>query len=130
MQGGRRGAPTRARSAPASPSRRRRPPPGRRTRPSARRPRRAAGSSLAGGSARRARCGRAWAYAILKIAMHSGLPADLVAANRILAMEGVLDGYGHVSARSGKDPARFLMSRSVAPQLVKVTDVMGHGPDS
>jgi len=62
--------------------------------------------------------------------MHSGLPADLVAANRILAMEGVLDGYGHVSARSGKDPARFLMSRSVAPQLVKVTDVMEHGPDS
>lgn len=62
--------------------------------------------------------------------MHSDLLVDLVAANRILAMEGVLDGYGHVSARSGKDPARFLMSRSLAPQLVKVADIMEHGADS
>lgn len=62
--------------------------------------------------------------------MHSDLRVDLVAANRILAMEGVLDGYGHVSARSDKDPSRFLMSRSVAPQLVKVADLMEHGADS
>ena len=62
--------------------------------------------------------------------MPSDLRVDIVAANRILAMEGVLDGYGHVSARSDKDPAKFLMSRSVAPQLVKVADVMEHGPDS
>lgn len=62
--------------------------------------------------------------------MHSDLLVDLVAANRILAMEGVLDGYGHVSARSDKDPARFLMSRSLAPQLVKVADIMEHGADS
>src|SRR5258706_14769563 len=55
---------------------------------------------------------------------------DLVAANRILAMEGVLDGYGHVSVRSDKHPDRFYMSRSVAPQLVKVNDVMEHDPDS
>ena len=55
---------------------------------------------------------------------------DLVAANRILAMEGVLDGYGHVSARSDKHPERFYMARSVAPQLVKVADIMEHGPDS
>ncbi|HEX4332474.1 MAG TPA: class II aldolase/adducin family protein [Usitatibacter sp.] len=62
--------------------------------------------------------------------MHSDLRVDLVAANRILAMEGVLDGYGHVSARSDKDPSRFLMSRSVAPQLVKAADLMEHGQDS
>ena len=62
--------------------------------------------------------------------MHSDLRVDLVAANRILAMEGVLDGYGHVSVRSDRDPAKFLMSRSVAPQLVKVADLMEHGPDS
>lgn len=62
--------------------------------------------------------------------MPSDLRVDLVAANRILAMEGVLDGYGHVSARSDRDPAKFLMSRSVAPQLVKVSDLMEHGPDS
>jgi ribulose-5-phosphate 4-epimerase/fuculose-1-phosphate aldolase len=62
--------------------------------------------------------------------MPSDLRVDIVAANRILAMEGVLDGYGHVSARSDRDPAKFLMSRSVAPQLVKVADVMEHDADS
>ena len=55
---------------------------------------------------------------------------DLVAANRILAMEGVLDAYGHVSARSPVDPARFLMSRSLAPQLVTAADIQLYGADS
>ena len=55
---------------------------------------------------------------------------DLVAANRILAMHGVLDAYGHVSVRSDKDPRHFFMSRSLAPYLVTVDDVMEHGPDS
>jgi ribulose-5-phosphate 4-epimerase/fuculose-1-phosphate aldolase len=62
--------------------------------------------------------------------MHSDLLVNLVAANRILAMEGVLDGYGHVSARSDKNPENFFMARSLAPQLVKVADLMEHGPDS
>jgi ribulose-5-phosphate 4-epimerase/fuculose-1-phosphate aldolase len=64
------------------------------------------------------------------LAANPDLLMDLVAANRILAMEGVLDGYGHVSVRSDKHPERFYMSRSVAPQLVKVSDLMEHGPDS
>jgi len=55
---------------------------------------------------------------------------DLVAANRILAMHGVLDAYGHVSVRSDHDPARFIMSRSLAPALVTRADLMEHGPDS
>jgi ribulose-5-phosphate 4-epimerase/fuculose-1-phosphate aldolase len=55
---------------------------------------------------------------------------DLVAANRILAMEGVLDGYGHVSARADGNPGHFVMSRSLAPQLVTIDDLMEHGPDS
>jgi ribulose-5-phosphate 4-epimerase/fuculose-1-phosphate aldolase len=55
---------------------------------------------------------------------------DLVAANRILAMHGVLDAYGHVSVRSDANPAHFLMSRSLAPDLVTAADVMEHGPDS
>lgn len=55
---------------------------------------------------------------------------DLVAANRILAMEGVLDGYGHVSARAEGKPGHFVMSRSLAPQLVTLEDLMEHGPDS
>ena len=55
---------------------------------------------------------------------------DLVAANRILAMHGVLDAYGHVSVRNPADPARFLMSRSLAPQLVTPRDIQEFGPDS
>ena len=58
------------------------------------------------------------------------LREDLVAANRILAMHGVLDAYGHVSVRSDGDPARFLMSRSLAPQLVTDADLQEYGPDS
>ncbi len=46
------------------------------------------------------------------------LVEDLVAANRVLAKQGVLDGYGHVSVRSRRDSARYLMSRSVAPESV------------
>ena len=36
---------------------------------------------------------------------------DLVAANRILVDQGVVDGYGHVSVRHEKSPDRYLMSR-------------------
>ena len=35
------------------------------------------------------------------------LVEDLVYANHILADQDVLDGMGHVSARSDKDPANF-----------------------
>ena len=59
-----------------------------------------------------------------------GLLDDLVAANRILAMQGVLDAYGHVSARSPDDPARFFMSRSLAPELVTAADIQEYGIDS
>jgi ribulose-5-phosphate 4-epimerase/fuculose-1-phosphate aldolase len=55
---------------------------------------------------------------------------DLVAANRILALQGVLDAYGHVSVRSPNDASRFLMSRSLAPQLVTAADIQEYGPDS
>jgi HCOMODA/2-hydroxy-3-carboxy-muconic semialdehyde decarboxylase len=49
---------------------------------------------------------------------------DLVYANRILFAQGVLDGFGHVSVRSDKDPRHFLMSRSMAPALVTSNDIM------
>ena len=65
-----------------------------------------------------------------RISAGKKLQDDLVAANRILAMQGVLDAYGHVSARSDADPARFVMSRSLAPSLVTRADLMEHGPDS
>ncbi len=52
------------------------------------------------------------------------LVEDLVAANRILFDQGVVDGFGHVSARHDKDPNRFLLSRSMAPGLVTEADIM------
>jgi ribulose-5-phosphate 4-epimerase/fuculose-1-phosphate aldolase len=59
-----------------------------------------------------------------KIAAGAALIEDLVAASRILAAEGVLDGYGHISARSDKRPEHFIMSRSRAPALVTAADLM------
>jgi len=55
---------------------------------------------------------------------------DLVAANRILAEEGVLDAYGHVSIRHPNDPNRYLLSRSRAPILVTSSDIMEYDLDS
>jgi ribulose-5-phosphate 4-epimerase/fuculose-1-phosphate aldolase len=55
---------------------------------------------------------------------------DLVAANRILAEHGVVDGYGHVSVRHERDPHRYLLSRSLAPALVTAGDVKGYDLDS
>src|SRR5215510_16069897 len=55
---------------------------------------------------------------------------DLVAANHILADYGVLDGYGHVSARHNRDPDRYLLSRSLAPALVTANDIMEYDLDS
>lgn len=54
---------------------------------------------------------------------------DLVAANKILVDQGVLDGYGHVSARSPTNPERFWMSRSLAPELVTTADLFEHDLD-
>ena len=49
---------------------------------------------------------------------------DLVIANRILAHEGVVDGFGHVSLRHPQRPDRFFMSRSRSPELVTRDDIM------
>jgi ribulose-5-phosphate 4-epimerase/fuculose-1-phosphate aldolase len=53
----------------------------------------------------------------------SDLKHQLATANRILANEGVVDALGHVSARSSLDPARFLISRSLGPELVTPADI-------
>jgi ribulose-5-phosphate 4-epimerase/fuculose-1-phosphate aldolase len=49
---------------------------------------------------------------------------DLVYANRILADQGLVDGFGHVSVREDNNPNRFVMSRSMAPALVTHKDLM------
>jgi ribulose-5-phosphate 4-epimerase/fuculose-1-phosphate aldolase len=48
----------------------------------------------------------------------------LVAANRILATESVVDAFGHVSVRDPRNPERFVMSRSLSPALVELDDLM------
>ncbi|HVT39256.1 MAG TPA: class II aldolase/adducin family protein [Gemmatimonadaceae bacterium] len=60
----------------------------------------------------------------------SKLIEDLVAANRILADQGIVDGYGHVSARHDRDPTRYLLSRDLAPALVTADDIMEYELDS
>src|SRR6185437_14516302 len=54
----------------------------------------------------------------------SALIEDLVVANHILYDQGVVDGFGHVSVRSNKDPSHFLMARSMAPGLVTQSDIL------
>jgi ribulose-5-phosphate 4-epimerase/fuculose-1-phosphate aldolase len=49
---------------------------------------------------------------------------DLVVANRILAGLGVVDGFGHISVRHPDRPDRFFVSRSLAPEMVTVQDIM------
>src|SRR5437870_8296914 len=49
---------------------------------------------------------------------------DLVVANRILANEDVVDAYGHVSMRHPAHAARYLLARSLSPELVERDDIM------
>jgi HCOMODA/2-hydroxy-3-carboxy-muconic semialdehyde decarboxylase len=49
---------------------------------------------------------------------------DLAIANRILAHEGVVDAFGHVSIRHPERAERYFMARSRAPELVTVADLM------
>ena len=55
---------------------------------------------------------------------------DLVAANRILSDHGVLDAYGHISARDPANPGYYWISRSMAPALVTAADVLTYDLES
>jgi HCOMODA/2-hydroxy-3-carboxy-muconic semialdehyde decarboxylase len=59
-----------------------------------------------------------------------GLVDDLVAANRTLARLCVLDAFGHISVRDPRNPHRYLISRSIAPESVAATDIMRLDLDS
>jgi ribulose-5-phosphate 4-epimerase/fuculose-1-phosphate aldolase len=60
----------------------------------------------------------------------SKLIEDLVAAGRILADHGLLDGWGHVSIRHDKDSNRYLMSRGLSAELVTAKDIIEFDLDS
>ena len=55
---------------------------------------------------------------------------DLVAAYRILAAQGVIDAYGHVSLRSPRNPQRYYLARAIAPELVTAADLIEYDLDS
>ncbi len=55
---------------------------------------------------------------------------ELALANRILANEGVLDAFGHVSVRHPADPNRYLLSRSRSPLLIEPDDILEYTLDS
>jgi len=55
---------------------------------------------------------------------------ELSLANRILAHEGIVDAFGHISVRHPTDPGRFLISRHRAPQLVAPEDILEYTLDT
>jgi ribulose-5-phosphate 4-epimerase/fuculose-1-phosphate aldolase len=56
--------------------------------------------------------------------------SKLALANRILAHEGVLDAFGHVSVRHPSDPGRYLLARSRSPELIEPADILEFTLDS
>ena len=58
--------------------------------------------------------------------MTADIRDEVVEASRILAGEGLLDAFGHVSARDPERSDRFFLSRSMAPALVSHGDIFEH----
>ncbi len=55
---------------------------------------------------------------------------EVALASRMLANEGVLDAFGHVSLRHPDEPGRYLLARSRSPQLIEPQDVLEYTLDS
>jgi len=49
---------------------------------------------------------------------------ELVTANRILAREGIVDSFGHISVRHPDNPLHYLLSRARAPDCIEEGDIM------
>ncbi len=56
--------------------------------------------------------------------------ADLIAASHILAARGIIDGRGHVSVRSARNPAHYFMARMMPPGEVRRSDIVELDADS
>ncbi|MDB9894914.1 class II aldolase/adducin family protein [Reinekea forsetii] len=59
----------------------------------------------------------------------SDLINGLSIANRILFNEGVVDAFGHVSARNPDNAEHFFLARNMAPNTVTAGDVLEHDLD-
>jgi len=62
-------------------------------------------------------------------AVDPALIDDLVAGNHILAREQILDAFGHISVRHPRGADRFLIARSLAPELVIAADIIEYDLD-
>src|SRR6266446_5567005 len=69
-------------------------------------------------------------FALAQNATPNGQIAELVLANHILANEGVLDAYGHVSVRDPVNRNRYHLARSKAPALITAADIIEYDLDS
>jgi HCOMODA/2-hydroxy-3-carboxy-muconic semialdehyde decarboxylase len=49
---------------------------------------------------------------------------ELVTANRILANEGIVDSFGHVSVRHPEKKNHYLLSRARAPERIEASDIL------
>lgn len=58
------------------------------------------------------------------------LRRDLATAYRIVANEGILDAFGHISVRNPNNPERYFLSRSRAPGLVQPEDILEYDLNS
>jgi ribulose-5-phosphate 4-epimerase/fuculose-1-phosphate aldolase len=58
------------------------------------------------------------------------LRVELARANRILANEGIIDAFGHISVRHPGNPQRYFISRHRASELVEPSDVLEMTLDS
>lgn len=59
-------------------------------------------------------------------AAYEAIVDDIVTANHILSSEGVVDAFGHVSARHPDHPDRFLISRAIAPEFITADDIQDY----
>jgi HCOMODA/2-hydroxy-3-carboxy-muconic semialdehyde decarboxylase len=58
------------------------------------------------------------------------LRRDLAEAYRIVANEGILDAFGHISLRHPANPQHYFLARSRAPALVQADDIQEYDLDS
>ena len=65
-----------------------------------------------------------------KAAPPSALVQELVLANHILANEGVVDAYGHVSVRDPNNANHFWLARHLAAGVVTASDIIEYDLDS
>jgi ribulose-5-phosphate 4-epimerase/fuculose-1-phosphate aldolase len=61
---------------------------------------------------------------------NAALIEEIVTANRILFDQGIVDAFGHISARDPQRSDRYWLARNLAPPLVTEKDILQYDLDS